>query len=240
MPLELQEVNTEVDFPELARCLFESYEDPPQEFFHLWFPIRGSGAEAREEAIQEGADRLKIWKAHDPTEYWQKVVDTRTGKIVGGALWNIHEENPFANPAADPVTWFPEGGARLFTEKAIENHVRPRSKAAQRPHIYLFIVFTHPVYRRKGVGQQFMSWGMKKADDMGLELFLDATPCGMPLYEANGMVCVDENVNVPVTDIPDEDWKEIERRVGRFSFFLMWRPVGGKYEEGKTAKPWEA
>ncbi|KAK7957880.1 hypothetical protein PG988_012728 [Apiospora saccharicola] len=26
------------DYPALARCLFESYEEPPQRFFHVWFP----------------------------------------------------------------------------------------------------------------------------------------------------------------------------------------------------------
>lgn len=135
MPLERQEIDPEVDFPMLARCLFESYEDPPQHFFHMFFPIHGTGHEHREEAIKEAADRLKLWHTQDSSSYWQKVVDTSSGKIAGGALWNIHEENPFANPHPSAVTWFPEGGSRTFVEKAIENHARPRSKAAQRPHI---------------------------------------------------------------------------------------------------------
>ncbi|KAI1305092.1 acyl-CoA N-acyltransferase [Xylaria venustula] len=227
MALVLQEIDPEKDFPALARCLFESYEDPPQNFFHVFFPIHGNGHEAREAAIEEAADRLKLWHTHDPSSYWQKVVDEATGKIAGGALWNIHQQNPFANPSASAPTWFPDDGSRRFVEKALENHVWPRSKVAQKPHLYLFIIFTHPDYRRKGIGQQFMDWGLKKADDTGVDFYLDSTPYGRPLYEANGFEYIEENVNIPTTENPDEKWKEIENKVGPFTFWLMWRPHGG-------------
>ncbi|KAK8080986.1 hypothetical protein PG997_008804 [Apiospora hydei] len=240
MPLELQAVDPKADFPAVARCLFESYEAPPQPFFHIFFPIHNTTTNnpqnAREAAIAEAAARLKLWQEHDKSMYWQKVVDTETGRIAGGALWNIHEANPFANPAQLEVSWFPEGGARRFVEKALENHVRPRARAAPKPHLYLFIIFTHPDYRRQGVGQQFMDWGMKKADAMGFDFFLDSTPYGQPLYEANGFRYIEENLNVPVTDKPDEKWKEMEDKVGPFTFWLMWRPVNGVYEGRETPK----
>ncbi|TGJ78981.1 hypothetical protein E0Z10_g9780 [Xylaria hypoxylon] len=228
MALKLQEIDPENDFPALAKCLFESYEDPPQKFFHVFFPIHGTGDEARKEAIKEAADRLKLWHTYDPSSYWQKVVDEETGKIAGGALWNIHEQNPFANPTPTEPTWFPDDGSRRFVEKALQNHGRPRSQVAQKPHLYLFIIFTHPDYRRKGVGQQFMDWGLKKADDTGVDFYLDSTPYGRPLYEANGFTYIEENINIPTTENPDEKWKEIENKVGPFTFWLMWRPVGGK------------
>ncbi|KAI0531705.1 acyl-CoA N-acyltransferase [Xylaria digitata] len=228
MALKLQEIDPETDFPALAKCLFESYEDPPQKFFHVFFPIHGTGDEARNEAIKEAADRLKLWHTHDPSSYWQKVVDEETGKIAGGALWNIHEKNPFENPTPSAPTWFPDDGSRRFVEKALENHSRPRSQVAQKPHLYLFIIFTHPDYRRKGVGQQFMDWGIKKADETSVDFYLDSTPYGRPLYEANGFTYLEENINIPKTENPDEKWKEIEDKVGPFTFWLMCRPFGGK------------
>ncbi|CAJ2500591.1 Uu.00g034440.m01.CDS01 [Anthostomella pinea] len=209
MPLELQEVNAETDFPALARSMFESYEDPPQKFFH-----------AREDAIQEAADRLKLWHTHDPSSYWQKIVDTeKDGKIAGGALWNIHKENPFANPSHPKMTWFPDDSSREWVGQALANHSVPRARVAQRPHVYLFIIFTHPDYRRRGVGQQFMDWGIKEADKLGSEFFLDSTPYGRPLYEANGFVYVEENVNVPHREDPDETWKKLADKVGPFTFW---------------------
>ncbi|EMR70222.1 putative gnat family protein [Eutypa lata UCREL1] len=213
MSLELQDIDPEVDFPALARCMLEAYEDPPQKFLHIFFPVHGPGAGAREAAIEEAAARLKMWHTHDPSSHWQKVVDVKTGKLAGAAAWNIHETNPFAEPHTLEVTWFPDDN--------------------------LFNVFTHPDYRRRGVGQQVMDWGMKKADELGLEFFLDATPPGRPLYEANGFIYAEENVTAPTTDNPDERWKETEEKVGPFTFWLMWRPAGGRYEEGKTIKPWE-
>lgn len=192
MPLELKEIDPEVDFPALARCMFESYEDPPQKFFHVFFPTHGNSNEAREAAIDEAATRLKMWHTHDPSSYWQKMVDTETGKIAGGSLWNIHKDSPFANTNPSQVSWFPEGGSRSYVEKALERHSAPRARVAQKPHLYqyhnalqrfsfcifrpwlmnkpdLFIIFTHPEYRRKGVGQQFMDWGFDKAEELGFE-----------------------------------------------------------------------
>ncbi|KAI5861912.1 hypothetical protein GGS23DRAFT_611052 [Durotheca rogersii] len=239
MPLEHQEIDPNVDFPALARCLFESYEDPPQKFFHVFFPIHGQGAAAREAAIEEAATRLRAWHAGDPSSRWNKVVDTATGRLAGAALWNVHHENPFAAPHPSDVTWFPAGGARAFVEQALANHSRPRARAAQRAHVYLFIIFAHPDYRRRGVGQQLLDWGLREADAAGLEVFLDSTPYGRPLYEANGFVYIEENINVPATDAPDQAWTDVAEKVQPFTFWLMWRPAGGKYEEGKTVKPWE-
>ncbi|KAI1110228.1 acyl-CoA N-acyltransferase [Nemania sp. NC0429] len=227
MKLEVQNIDPEVDFPAIARCLFESYEDPPQNFFHISFPINGTSNEAREEAIKEAAERLKQWHTDDPTSHWQKVVDADTGKVAGGALWNVYEENPFANPHQVPVTWFPEGGSRTFAERTLEDHVRPRSEAAQRPHIYLFIIFTHPDYRRTGVGRQLMSWGLEKSKQLDVDIFLDSTPYGRPLYEATGFEYIEENVTIPKTQIEDDSWKEIEKKVGPFTFWLMRRPARG-------------
>lgn len=102
----------------------------------------------------------------------------------------------------------------------------------------MFIISVHPSYRRRGIAQQFLDWGMRKSDEMGIEFFLDATPVGKPLYDKNGFVCVKENVIIPQTDAPDEAWKKTEAKVGPVTFWPMWRPAGG-YVEGKTIKPWE-
>ncbi|KAK8043036.1 GNAT family acetyltransferase [Apiospora phragmitis] len=140
--------------------------------------------------------------------HWQKVVDTETGRVAGGALWNIHKENPFTGPSHPEVTWFPDGGAPRFAEQGLELHNRPRSQAAPKPHVCelrstgranpsphpclqastalnLFIIFAHPNYRCKGVAQQFMDWGMKEADRFGFDFYLDSTPYGRPLNETN-------------------------------------------------------
>lgn len=136
MELTISEINPDVDFPAIARCLFESHEHPPQEFFHLWFPIHGDDEQAREAAINEAATRLKHWHTGDPTGHWLKVVDTSTGKLAGASLWNIYQDsNPFAEPDSMEVTWFPDKGSRTLVEQMLVKYGAPREKAAQKPHI---------------------------------------------------------------------------------------------------------
>lgn len=89
--------------------------------------------------------------------------------------------------------------------------------------IDLFVLFTHPDYRRKGVGQQLLNWGMEKADDLRLEIFLDSTSPGRPLYEANGFSYLQENHIRPRKDKPDRQWQEVEAKVGAITFWPMKR-----------------
>ena len=84
-----------------------------------------------------------------------------------------------------------------------------------------------------------LEWGIKKAEEMGVEMWLDATIYGVPLYKKHGFVVVHENVIAPKTDKPDDDWKKIEDELSPMTFWQMWRPVGGRYIEGHTVKPWE-
>ncbi|KAI1778862.1 hypothetical protein F4818DRAFT_437663 [Hypoxylon cercidicola] len=184
------------------------------------------------------ADLLAIAQAMIEA-YEQKVVDVETGRIAAGALWSICRENPFTKPKTITAPWFPED-SREYAEEALKMHAKPRSQIAQRPHIYLFIIFTHHEYRRQGAAQQIMDWGTRKADELGLEMFLDSSSMAKPLYELNGFVAVQDNLVHPQKSDPDEKWKEMERAVGPFTLTVMWRPVGGKYEERKTRKPWES
>lgn len=66
-----------------------------------------------------------------------------------------------------------------------------------------------------------MAWGLEKADELGLDIFLDSTPHGRPLYEANGFSYVHENAIHLEGD--DEVSEKLARRVGDFTFWLMQR-----------------
>ncbi|KAI0015810.1 hypothetical protein F4780DRAFT_44133 [Xylariomycetidae sp. FL0641] len=239
---ELQEIDPDKDFPALARCMFDSYDDPPQPFVHVFFPIldkNGDHHKDREAAIAEAADRLKKWHTEDPTSKWHKVIDTKTGNLAGGALWSLYDdEHPFEEHPSD-ASHFTTASEREFAEEAMKLHAEPRLRCAPPVHVYLFILFTHPDYRRMGAGQKVMDWGIKEADRRGVDFFLDATVHGRPLYAANGMISDRENEIIPKRNDPDEDWKRIAKKVGPFSFWLTWRPVRGEYVEGKTIKPWE-
>lgn len=103
----------------------------------------------------------------------------------------------------------------------------------------LNILFTHPEHRNRGAGSLLVDWGVRKADESGVEAYVEASTMGKPVYEKYGFVVVDvlemkfENPN------PSEEWKRFVQRLQAESPALMWRPIGGKYEAGKTIIPWE-
>jgi len=41
-----------------------------------------------------------------------------------------------------------------------------------------------------------MEWGLKKADELGFESYLDATNVGIPLYETHGFVKAAELISM--------------------------------------------
>ena len=258
MHFELDEVDVDADFDALITCEWESYETPHQTFFRLFCPIIGSGPNARAESIRESTSRQLDWHRSDPTSYWQKVTDRETGKIVAGALWKICETNPFEQQDTHPEAyWFPEGGQREFVNKALEQFDAPRAKLAPRPqlcmsifrihlcsllsrylklmsHVVLNIIFTHPDYRREGAGDLILEWGIRKADQMGVEMWLDATVYGVPLYKKHGFEVINENKLHPETENPDDQWRKIEHELMPITLWQMWRPIGGKHEGTKT------
>ena len=83
-----------------------------------------------------------------------------------------------------------------------------------------------------------MAWGIEKADEMGLESYVDATEAGVHLYETFGYVKasrVDFNAS---KENPSPQWKALQAELLPFSFWPMWRPVGFKFE-GDTVEPWK-
>ncbi|ATZ57210.1 hypothetical protein BCIN_14g03700 [Botrytis cinerea B05.10] len=227
MPLELKDVDYVKDFQELIECEWISYENPQQSFFRLFCPIIGAGPTAREESLKECTSRQLQWHQSDPTSYWHKVIDTESGKIVGAALWKICPTNPFEHEDDhSEVSWYPEGGQRDFVAAALQRFDAPRERLAPKPQLYLNIIYTHPEFRRQGVADMIMKWGIEKAKEMGVEIWLDATVYGVPLYKKHGFAVVNENNLVPEPiDEPDEEWTKIATSLGPMTMWQMVRKV---------------
>ncbi|KAF7552850.1 hypothetical protein G7Z17_g4039 [Cylindrodendrum hubeiense] len=238
MPFKLLEVDSATDFPAIIECQWISYENPLQSFFRMFCPLHGDGPSARADSLKESANVQLEWHKSDPASYWAKVVDDK-GTIVGACLWKIYPTNPFEKPDDhSEVDWYPEGEARDYVSKCLEQFDAPRRKMGARPQVYLNIIYTHPDYRRQGVADLILTWGKQKADEMGVEMWLDATEYGVPAYKKHGFTVVNENRIKPTKEDPGELWKKTDEELQPMNFWQMWRPVGGDYEEGKTVKPW--
>lgn len=76
----------------------------------------------------------------------------------------------------------------------------------------LQVIFTDPDCRNHGASRMMMEWGTKKADEMGLESFVEATHLGSLLNQKFGFITVTkELVDTHVPDASDE-WKDMEAR----------------------------
>ena len=105
----------------------------------------------------------------------------------------------------------------------------------------LEMLFTHPQHRNRGAGSLLVERGIRKADELGLEAYVEASLMGKSVYEKHGFVMMDsadKKLDNPNRN-PSEEWRRIVAAVQAGSAALMWRPIGGKYESGKTIVPWE-
>jgi GNAT superfamily N-acetyltransferase len=57
-----------------------------------------------------------------------------------------------------------------------------------RPHYFLSLLFTHPNHYRKGAGKLLTRWGTEKADDVGVECYVESSIEGKQVYAREGFV----------------------------------------------------
>jgi len=201
----------------------------------LWQVMKGPN-------IQECTERQWAWHQSMPNSRWLEVKDN--DKIVGAANWIIYEKNPFEEP--QPMLsayWYPEGPIRTISNHILQAFFANRPLVMNRPHFLMNVCFVSKEHRRKGIGSLLVDWGCKLADEMGLEAFVESSNSGKGLYEAHGFVAV-RPVFLdlpPAEDGQEEEWARLKKLFAPkpFRTWLMWRPKGGKFEEGKTVYSWE-
>ena len=84
-----------------------------------------------------------------------------------------------------------------------------------------------------------LNWGIQKANEMQVEMWLGSSAYGVHLYKKHGFHMVSEKFRDYKKEDASPDWIDLERRIGTRTERIMWRPIGGPYVEGKTVKPWE-
>jgi ribosomal protein S18 acetylase RimI-like enzyme len=85
------------------------------------------------------------------------------------------------------------------------------------------MICTHPKYRRRGVAALMMQWGVTQADELELEMFVEASSDGTHLYRNFGFVEVEELSTPRPEGELDEEWKKLEEDYP-FEATWMWRP----------------
>jgi ribosomal protein S18 acetylase RimI-like enzyme len=90
----------------------------------------------------------------------------------------------------------------------------------------LNMICTHPKYRRRGVAALMMQWGVTQANELELEMFVEASSDGTHLYRNFGFVEIEELSTPRPEGELDEEWKKLEEDYP-FEATWMWRPKQG-------------
>lgn len=83
-----------------------------------------------------------------------------------------------------------------------------------------------------------LEWGTQKADELGLEAFVESTDDGKPCYERHGFTYMSTFYLNSAKRNPSKKWMEMESELRTpIHAHLMWRPKGGNFQEGETVVP---
>ncbi|KAF8858055.1 acyl-CoA N-acyltransferase [Acephala macrosclerotiorum] len=138
----------------------------------------------------------KSWEMcmKDPSKNCLVVVmkdhSTPENKIVAFARYFLFDENWKEDWKE---RWWPEPAEGVSEELVGDGFLTPMARQhrvamGRRPHYFLEVLATHENYRGLGLGAKLIEWGCKKADEDGLEMYLDAGEKARPLYERWGYV----------------------------------------------------
>ncbi|KAI1506725.1 acyl-CoA N-acyltransferase [Biscogniauxia marginata] len=163
------------DVDDLTRLWYASF-NPSHAFWNITTPddavTRQWWHDAWVMGIRAGSSVLRTFVVEDLT---------RNKQLVAFSRWNAPQTDGKQDiPLPDyPLDWDPE-----LTEALWEGMPRNRASVmAKKPHWMLEFLGVDQAYQRKGLGFTLVDWGCRKADEAGLEVYLDATIKGLPFYK---------------------------------------------------------
>ncbi|CAI6331890.1 unnamed protein product [Periconia digitata] len=178
------------DLRQIIPIFFKAYGGQ-NEYINAVFP-RGLTKDGEEMTIQ----RMIFINSVAPTVKWEKITDTSSGKIIGGAMWSLHEDaKPQRFPLdGPPGTWETdlekEYAKALFDSLGVDEH--KYYEEHDLPFMRLAIMVVEPEYQRRGAGAELLKSGLNVADKVGAATTLIASPEGKGLYEKFGFTTLAE------------------------------------------------
>lgn len=200
---------TVADIPALSPTFVRAFHDTP--FFVTMFP----DSPAIDKWWQESHKTAIL----DPHTHCVKVVDQENGEIVACARWVLPGDGDGPHPASAADRWpeFTDDTDRTLTDALFDamDHGR-ETYMGKRKHYCEFvdiilldiatwlcreILLTLAVlellqvvqeYKGRGIGSLLIQYGCDLADRDGLEIYVDASMDGFPLYQRFGFVLKEE------------------------------------------------
>jgi GNAT superfamily N-acetyltransferase len=121
------------------------------------------------------------------------VIPDEDGGVIASACWERpHDPAGTGAAAATTTTEWPADGDPALAQAFFSGMERKKEEIMRgRRFWHLHLIMVLPGYRRRGLASQLMNWGVERADEDGLALYLDAAPMAKALYEKFGFKTVD-------------------------------------------------
>ncbi|KAF1960758.1 hypothetical protein CC80DRAFT_465044 [Byssothecium circinans] len=238
----LKEAKEKEEMDAIMEVIWAANYSPYDPFVQIVFPVLGYTPADRATSFQEAKQRF--WDQHlaDPSSHWFYVVEKESGEAVGCCQWQIFTSNPFANGhAKHEAPWWPEGEYREFCEAILHQVTLPRVRWMRKAFLALNWMAVIPSHRRHGVGSMLMNVGTTRADELGVECWMEASAMGKQLYERFDFRAVSKiDFDTERMDASDV-WRKCQHEILPPTITAMWRPKGGMWHvHGRTVEgPWE-
>ncbi|KAH7381502.1 hypothetical protein DE146DRAFT_670761 [Phaeosphaeria sp. MPI-PUGE-AT-0046c] len=209
MVLTVEEVRNAAEFDTIWPMHFQAFQDPYNSFSKFFNPVHTNINAAIE--ISK-ARHVAMWESN-AASHWIKATDEEANYVIGAALWELNQSGYTAGDgerfkASFKATQHVEGSEeRCFAEKLIGGLRSTVMETIKGPHMELKQMMVHPAYRGLGVARLLTDWGIKLADESGLDVIVVSVPYARPVYEKLGFVCIKNVVIDFSTSGPNEKWK---------------------------------
>ncbi|KAF1995265.1 hypothetical protein P154DRAFT_624114 [Amniculicola lignicola CBS 123094] len=227
-----------VIFPSIINVILAANHTPYDPLIQLFIPTSPLSPNSRQAALNSATQRFLHNHHTNPVSTWYFVAENPTSspsRVVGCCEWEDHDRNPFEKGVPKlAAEWWPEGEAREFCERFLEQVYTPRASWMTRPHRALNWMAVHPSHRRCGIASMLMTAGLGDPIKDDKEAWMEASPMGKPLYEKFGFKALLKiDFDMTKTD-PSNVWRKMQHEMTPGPIYLMWRPKRGAWD----IKPW--
>ncbi|KAF4637502.1 hypothetical protein G7Y89_g580 [Cudoniella acicularis] len=225
----LKEVKTREEHDALIDLTFQVWNDPSiTSIIRINHgPFLGEPQADIEATIAIDKERSWIGHTNDPASHKTIVVHIPTQEVVGSICWKVYTSAPFPNGATRiQLPWWLQSDRE--GKECAEEILTMDDTSVRQDH------------QRKGVGSLMLNWGMKKADELDIECYVEATDAGRMLYQKFGFITL-LKVLVDAENGSKERHEMIQKLTPQpIQYWAMWRPKGGIAKDGTPRTLWEA
>ncbi|UPX12614.1 uncharacterized protein EKO05_0003155 [Ascochyta rabiei] len=138
------------------------------------------------DALQKRVDSLIRMRQEDSTAVYTQAIDSVSRRMVAFAKWHVYGTHEACLLPARALEFGPgtsPEACRMFFGGLVQ---RKSELVGGRPHVYLHMLHTDPAFQRQGAGSALLGCVKRKADELGLPIYLESSAAAHAFYRRHG------------------------------------------------------